>query len=385
MLADAQLPRCVRCFRPPAMCLCANLPTVPTRTRVLVLQHPHEQRHPFGTARFVKLCMPNAEVHVARPGFDGVLDCEFAVPPGTAVLYPHPDARDLAELPPSEHPRALLVLDGTWGHAKALYRDNPWLRSLPHVRFTPAAPSRYRIRKEPRDDYVSTLEAIVAALQIVEPTTTGTAELLAAFDRMIDAQIAHRANAPRQARTKRQRQRASRALPAALFATDLLVVYAEASRPVEAGAVARELVQWVAVHVDSGACFEALLQPGEHGPTLAHLGHMGLTPEDLDAGETLAAARARFSAFAGPAPVLASWTPTSLAWGAGVLPADATPVTLKTAWCNLHGRRAGYLEHAVAAAGLQTVALPCHGRARERLGNAVAIARWLRQNGPRPE
>ncbi len=367
------------------MCLCATLPTVPTATRVLVLQHPHEQRHPFGTARFVKLCMPNAEVHVARPGFDGLLDCEFAVPPGTAVLYPHPDARDLAELPPSEHPRALLVLDGTWGHAKALYRDNPWLRSLPHVRFTPAAPSRYRIRKEPRDDYVSTLEAIVAALRIVEPTSQGLDELLAAFDRMIDAQIAHVAQAPRQARTRRERQRASRALPAALFARDLLVVYAEASRPGEAGDVARELVQWVAVHVDSGATFEALLRPGEHGPSEAHLGHMGLSPASLAAGESLAAARARFAAFAGPAATLASWTPTSLAWGAPILPADATHLTLKTAWCNLHSRRAGYLEDVVAEAGLQTVPIACHGRARERLGNALAIARWLRQNGPRPE
>ena len=36
------------------MCLCSDLPTVPTRTQVVVLQHPHESKHPFGTARFVK-------------------------------------------------------------------------------------------------------------------------------------------------------------------------------------------------------------------------------------------------------------------------------------------------------------------------------------------
>jgi hypothetical protein len=354
------------------------LPTVPTRTRVYVLQHPHEQRHPFGTARFVKLCMPNAEVHVAHAGFDEVLACEFAVQPGTAVLYPHVDAADLADLAPQERPSGLLVLDGTWAHAKTLYRHNPWLQRLPHVRFTPDAPSRYRIRKEPRDDYVSTLEAIVAALRIVEPETPGGDDLLAAFDRMVDAQIAHVATAPRRARTRRERQRASRALPPELSAQNLWVAYAESSRPAEAGDVERELVQWVAVHVESGTVFDALLRPQHEGPTDGHLSHMGLTRAELASGETILEARARFAAATGQAPTFASWTPTSLQWGAALLPTGSPSCTLKTAWCNLHSRRAGYLEDLVAAAGLTPVPIACRGRARERLGNAVAMARHLR-------
>ena len=45
------------------------------------------------------------------------------------------------------------------------------------------------IRKEPRPNYVSTLEAVMLALQILEPETDRTGRLLAAFDAMIDTQI----------------------------------------------------------------------------------------------------------------------------------------------------------------------------------------------------
>ncbi|MGV8228503.1 DTW domain-containing protein, partial [Pseudomonas aeruginosa] len=34
--------RCERCARPASHCLCALIPSLPSRTRVLVLQHPSE-------------------------------------------------------------------------------------------------------------------------------------------------------------------------------------------------------------------------------------------------------------------------------------------------------------------------------------------------------
>ncbi len=351
---------------------------MPTRTRIVVVQHPHEQRHPFGTARFVRLCMPNAEVHVAHPGAGDVLRCEVAVPAGAAVLYPSPGAVDLESLPADEHPPALIVLDGTWGHARTLYRHNPWLHGLRHVRLTPREPSRYRIRKEPRDDYVSTLEAIVAALRITEPGNDRLDELLGAFDRMIDGQIAHVATAPRLHRVRRERQRPSRALPDALFADDLVVAYAESSLAGEDAQASRELVQWVAVRIATGETFEALLRPGPNPPSDAHLAHMGIPRDELQGGVAIEVARAAFLEFLGSTRTVASWTPTTLAWGAPLLPDDVVPVALKTAYCNLRSRRAGYLEHVLLREGLQQAPLTCRGRARSRLGNAIAIAKWLR-------
>ena len=46
----------------------------------------------------------------------------------------------------------LLVLDGTWSQARALYRQNPWLTGIPHFQLSPEAPSRYRIYQQLFDE-----------------------------------------------------------------------------------------------------------------------------------------------------------------------------------------------------------------------------------------
>ena len=370
--------RCYRCLRPLRMCFCATLPVVPTRTAVVVLQHPHERTHPFGTARLVGLCMPRARVHVAYGGLAEDLRCEVPVPDDAAVLYPHADAIDVADVPAAERPSTLIAIDGTWAHAKRLYKDNAWLRRLRHVRIHPAEPSRYRIRREPRDDYVSTLEAIVAALRAFEPENRGLDALVRTFDRMIDQQVRHMTSGPRVGRTHRRRQRDSRALSPLLADPRLLVAYAESSLPAGERDATRELVQWVAVRAATGETFEALIRPTGPGPGDAHLAHMGLTREALAAGEPLDAARARFAHFRGDAPV-AAWTATTLEWGAAMLPPGTATTALKTSYCNLRNRRAGYLEEVVAREGGACADVPCRGRARTRLGNAVAALGILRR------
>ena len=57
-------PTCARCRRPLRVCYCAALPTLATRTRIVILQHPREKDMPIGTARMAQLCLPEAELHV---------------------------------------------------------------------------------------------------------------------------------------------------------------------------------------------------------------------------------------------------------------------------------------------------------------------------------
>ncbi|GAB4142544.1 MAG: hypothetical protein Fur0037_09760 [Planctomycetota bacterium] len=110
--------RCWRCFRPGRLCLCADLPTVPTRTSVRILQHPKERRHAFGTARLLGLMLPNAKIHVAGRGFSGGLSVRFPVPDGAVLLYPHRNAVDLRQI--RERPSAIVAIDGTWSQANRL-------------------------------------------------------------------------------------------------------------------------------------------------------------------------------------------------------------------------------------------------------------------------
>jgi hypothetical protein len=158
------------------------------RTPVVIVQHPRERRHPFGTVRIARLGLHRVDVRVASSTLADRAVCPPCAPPGAALLFPAPDA---APLLPEAPPSALVVVDGTWPTARRLVRDNPWLQRLPRVRLSPSRPGRYRIRRAPRPAFqLSTIEAVVEALRILEPDTRGLDDLLAAFDRMIERQIA---------------------------------------------------------------------------------------------------------------------------------------------------------------------------------------------------
>lgn len=178
-------PFCYRCHKAQLTCVCASVPRVANQTLVWIVQHPRERFHSLGTARFARLGLERVVVDAWHKGRTGPPP---RAPEQPALLYPGADAQPLGRVG-DEAPGALVVLDGTWAHAKRMHRDDPWLRSLPCYSLESPEPSGYRIRKEPALECVSTIESIVAALTALEPQTPGLGGLLAAFSTMIDEQI----------------------------------------------------------------------------------------------------------------------------------------------------------------------------------------------------
>jgi DTW domain-containing protein YfiP len=183
-------PVCYRCFKPRVTCICALIKTVANRTGIIILQHPRERTHAIGTARIARLGLAKVRLLPFSPWADGE-PIRSQIPEDSALLYPAPGAGDLAGLPVAQRPRNLVIIDGTWFHAKKIYEAHLWLSDLPCVSLTPSEPSRYRIRREPRSRYVATLEAIVSALRILEPQTRGLDGLLRCFHTMIDRQAVY--------------------------------------------------------------------------------------------------------------------------------------------------------------------------------------------------
>src|SRR3954464_6905658 len=81
---------CARCRRPARVCYCAALPSLVTRTRVVILQHPRERTVAIGTARMATLCRPEATLHVGmRWGDSAPLAHALADPARPPILlYP---------------------------------------------------------------------------------------------------------------------------------------------------------------------------------------------------------------------------------------------------------------------------------------------------------
>ncbi|MGE1152627.1 tRNA-uridine aminocarboxypropyltransferase [Pseudomonas kitaguniensis] len=181
-------PQCSRCLRPVTHCLCPLIPTLDSRTRVLLLQHPSEVNHALNTARLAALGLNNAQLVVGEV-FDDLPT--LLNPPGYQVrlLFPSDDALPLQPYVPGDEPLLLVVPDGTWRKARKLLHLNPLLAALPRVTLAEGAASRYRLRKAPGPGALSTVEAIVQALQVLEAPVSFE-PLLAPFDALIDGQIA---------------------------------------------------------------------------------------------------------------------------------------------------------------------------------------------------
>ena len=82
--------------------------------------------------------------------------------------------------------RGIVVLDGNWAQAKALWWRNAWLTRLRRFVVVPDGPSLYgTLRKEARPDAVSTLEAVALALSVLESDPALREKLLAPFRALI--------------------------------------------------------------------------------------------------------------------------------------------------------------------------------------------------------
>lgn len=180
--------QCERCLRPQSHCLCPLIPSLDSRTRVLVLQHPSEVRHALNTAKLAALGLRNAQLQVGEVFEDlaGLIEV-----PGyrSALLFPGDDAQPLMSYADGdERPWLLVVPDGTWRKASKLLHLNPLLAALPRVTLAQVLPSRYRLRKAPAEGALSTLEAVVQALNVLEAPVNFDA-LLKPFEALIEGQI----------------------------------------------------------------------------------------------------------------------------------------------------------------------------------------------------
>lgn len=359
-----------------------------TRTRVVVLQHPRERDKAVGTARIARLCLPNSEIFVGVDFAENQRLLQLLADPAqpAIVLYPGPGARDLRSDPP-RGPVTLVTTDGTWHQARTLMRDNPALARLPRYAFAPERPSEYQIRREPRPDYVSTIEALAVALGALEADPERFGALLTPFRAMVAMQLQFAGRSARgRHRVKRRREQSARArLPDALLAPELLCVTGEANAWAHDRALRRpphphELVHWLAQRVDLGGrgeSFELVLAP-RLPLAKSPIVHARLSERELTHGEPLGALHRRWTAFTRDQDVWVCWGPyaLNLLRREGLALPEQVIDLRKVAGDYLQSRP-GSLEELIAERGL-SYAPRGRGRGGERLGMLVAATHWLR-------
>jgi DTW domain-containing protein len=407
---------CYRCFRPESACVCKLVAPLPSKVRVLILQHPRERDKAIGTALLASLCLQGAELFVGTSVAKIPALARAIAEPGVALLYPDQGASPRRLLPtehaaadsssardevtqslPREDVRTLLVVDGTWWQAKKLIKLNPELLRLPRFAVAPPAPSEYRIRKEPAEHCLSTLEALMYALDALHTSAGAFEALLTPFRAMVEHQIQSeqtRGDSRRES-SRHASWRLRPKYPAPFYETPsrLLCVVGEANAWPYDHEVRKspgyrdELVQWGGVRLEDGAELDCVLVPTEPlGPRTARLTE--LDESVLAAGLAFAQARQQWLSFVQPSSVLCTWGD----YGVGLFEAEENRgllagmvMPIASAWQRLDlrevcarklQRKAGSLEEACERLGIDrfSPALSVRGRGGRRLTMLRAIA-----------
>jgi DTW domain-containing protein YfiP len=205
--ADAEeVPECADCGKPLPLCICESITPIENKLALLILQHPQEQDRALGTARLTALHVSNAvlKIGLSWPSLSKALGRPVADPSRWAVLYlGSAKVNELdteneivainrkGEIEP--HQRAILgdiegvvLLDGTWSQAKALWWRNAWMLKCQRVILGPKRPSRYgKLRKEPRSDGLATIEAAAMLLAGLEKRPDIAETLNGSFERLL--------------------------------------------------------------------------------------------------------------------------------------------------------------------------------------------------------
>ena len=207
---------CKDCLKVLDLCVCASIVPLKTRLHVLILQHPQEPDKLLGSARLAHLALSNStlkiglswanltkalgrEVQPARwavlylgSGIKGKIDPREAV--GGVGGRLHFVTKAGASTPaPKEKLEGIVILDGTWSQAKAIWWRNAWLLKLKRVVLTPKLKSLYReLRREPRGECLSTIESLAECLASLGELEAVEKSLKSLFAELLDKQRARR-------------------------------------------------------------------------------------------------------------------------------------------------------------------------------------------------
>jgi DTW domain-containing protein YfiP len=155
-----------------SLCICALLPRIATRTRVVVVLHQLEARKSTNTGALAARCLENSVVvyrgRAPAAGAAEPLANQLSIETDPLLLYPHPSATPLGAWRGATKPTTLIVPDGTWPQTVRTCRRLRALAEFPCVSLPAPGITVDRLRDSARPDRLATLEAVALALGILE-------------------------------------------------------------------------------------------------------------------------------------------------------------------------------------------------------------------------
>ena len=190
---------CQHCERPEKACICKFSCNITNDVKVLVLQHPSEVKQTKGTVSLLSMSLTDIDVVVGEDFTDNAMVNAFILQHSPCyLLYPKDNAQVI--VPVSERtadfksPKSIIIIDGTWKKAYRMFQLSQNLQALPSLVLPSGIESHYEIRKTKKQQALSSLEACINALALLEENQAKYQPLLDNFVKFNQFQLSFTPN-----------------------------------------------------------------------------------------------------------------------------------------------------------------------------------------------
>lgn len=163
--------RCSVCGASLTFCMCAEVPRLALRTKVVLVIHHRELSRSSNTGLLAHQSLVNSDLRIRGEGRETLDLTNLLSPDYRALLfYPSEDALELTRelVGHDSRPIQLIVPDGTWRQARKIHVRHPELEHIPRVKISAPNHGIFQMRAQSRPERMATLQAIACALRVIE-------------------------------------------------------------------------------------------------------------------------------------------------------------------------------------------------------------------------
>lgn len=166
--------KCYKCYRPLSSCMCEHIHKVDTKTKFIILMHPKEYKKiKNGTGHLTNLALSNSELFVGIDFSNHKAVNELINTHDSYILYPSKDAINVSTNKPYEKKNtkkdmAVFLIDSTWACSVKMLRESQNLKALKHISFSNTKLSQFRIKEQPEEYCLSTIESTLTLLELLD-------------------------------------------------------------------------------------------------------------------------------------------------------------------------------------------------------------------------
>ena len=191
---------CYKCYRPKSSCICEFIvDPIKTQTKFVILMHPKEFRKTKnGTGHMTNNSLQNCELYIGidftnHKRVNELLNDKNYEP---YVLYPDINSIKLnTQKLPSEKKSLVFIIDSTWPCSKKMLRLSTNLQNLKKISFEHDKSSQFKIKTQPNQYCLSTIESTLCVLEQLNFQNTETIpsksleNFLIPFEKMVNYQV----------------------------------------------------------------------------------------------------------------------------------------------------------------------------------------------------